>query len=91
MIALGGDRLLDQSGQGWGYTKAHHLTEVDRQVEVAGLDGEPVVISPEGSIWAVAWEWLPRDELSEIWVYQYDDPALAPEPVDHRTTADPLF
>ena len=64
---------------------------LDRQVEVAGPDGETVVISPEGSIWAVSWEYLPRDELTEIWVYQYDDPSLAPAPLDHRTMADPLF
>lgn len=91
VIALGGDRLLDTSGAMWGYNRGYGLTEVDRQVEVVGPDGNTVVISPEGSIWATAWEWLPHDELAEIWVYQYDDPALAPEPVDHRTTADPLF
>jgi len=90
VIDLGGDRLLDASADLWT-NQGHNLTTVDRQVEVAGPDGDTVVISPEGSIWAVSWEWLPRDELTEIWVYQYDDPALAPEPVDHRTTADPLF
>jgi hypothetical protein len=91
VIALGGDRLLDQSGQGWGYSEGHHLTEVDRQVEVVGPDGDTVVISPEGSRWAVSWEWFPQDELTEILVYQYDDPSSAPEPLDHRSAADPLF
>lgn len=90
VIALGGDRLLDQSADLWT-NEGHNLTVVDRQVEVAGPDGETVVISPEGSIWAVSWEYLPRDELTEIWVYQYDDPSLAPAPLDHRTMADPLF
>ena len=90
VIDLGGDRLLDASADLWT-NQGHNLTTVDRQVEVAGPDGDTVVISPEGSIWAVAWEYLPRDELTEIWVYQYDDPALAPEPVEHRTMADPLF
>ncbi len=91
VIALGGDRLLDQSAAEWGYDGGYGLTEVDRQVEVAGPDGNTVVISPAGAIWATGWEWMPQDNLSEIWVYQYDDPALAPEPVDHRTTADPLY
>ena len=60
-------------------------------MEITGPDGNPVVISPAGAIWAAGWEWSEKDNLTEIWVYQYDDPARAPEPVEHRTVADPLF
>ena len=91
VIKLGGDRLLDGSAASWGYDRGHGLTEVDRQVEIAGPDGNMVVISPQGALWATGWHWVPEDEVSEIWVYQYDDPTLAPAPMEHRTTTDALF
>lgn len=91
VIAIGGDRLLDQSAAEWGYEGGYGLTEVDRQVEVAGPDGNMVVISPAGAVWATGWEWMEKDNLSEIWVYHYGDPELAPAAVEHRTTADPLY
>ena len=91
VLALGGDRLADSSAAEWGYDRGYGLTEVDRQVEVAMPDGTPVVISPAGAVWATGWETIEKDDLAEIWVYQYDDPTQAPEPVEHRTVADPLF